>query len=378
MIVPSTAEEDLRVERPRDRRALVDEARDKHYQDVPFSTSALIGGGLGAIIPVALSAHKGKDINWHETGGNAALAGLLGAVSGVGVEGVNRLLTRTVGPRFNPRAWHRDQDPHRWNSLVRTAPLGVSLLGSKLLLPYLLDKKQAAVPRSLLKLFARVDRHPAAVLGTMGAMGAGGAYLMSGPPGDDAGTQYIESDSTPEERQAYLLRMEDYYKERLQHYQEINGHAPAAPTASDVAKAPVTEANPSATIPVATGAIAGYGTGTLLNRTRWMRARPRLSKLLPWLTTAAGAGVGYGVHKYQSKQANRYLRAAGEGATVGGAVTAGMMLSQFLRNPANRRSDAIVPGLGLLSLGTLLGAGTGAGVEAILPAPEEESKTVTQ
>lgn len=365
MIVPSTSEEDLRVERPRDRRALVDEARDKHYQDVPFGTSALIGGGLGAIIPVALSAQKGKDINWHETGGNAALAGLLGAVSGVGVEGVNRLLTRTVGPHFNPRAWHRDQDPHRWNSLVRTAPLGVSLLGSKLLLPYLLDKKQAAVPRSLLKLFVRVDRHPAAVLGTMGAMGAGGAYLMSGlPPGDDAGTQYIESDSTPEER--------------LQHYQEINGHAPAAPTASDVAKAPVTEANPSAIIPVATGAIAGYGTGTLLNRTRWMRARPRLSKLLPWLTTAAGAGVGYGVHKYQSKQANRYLRAAGEGATVGGAVTAGMMLSQFLRNPANRRSDAIVPGLGLLSLGTLLGAGTGAGVEAILPAPEEESKPAAQ
>lgn len=214
MILPAPTQEDLRIERPRDRRALVDEAREKHYQDVPYTTAALLGGGIGATIPTALALHKGGDLDWRQVGGNATLAGLLGAVSGVGVEGVSRLLTRTVGPEFRPARWHRDQDPHRWNSLIRTAPLGVSILGSKMLLPMIMDKKQSS----------------------------------------------------------------------------------------------------------------------------------------------------------------RYSRAAGEGATVGGAVTAGMMLSQLLRNPANRRRDAIIPGLGLLALGSLLGAGTGVGVEAVFPQQEDDKK----
>ena len=141
------AADNLQAHDPRDRRALVDEARDKHYQDVPFTTAALVGGVGGATIPVLLAAHNAAKakapIDWQDTGSMSAIAGLLGAVSGVGVEGVSRLLTRTAGPEFQPRRWHRDQDPHRWNSLIRTAPLGVSILGSKFLLPYLLGQKQA-------------------------------------------------------------------------------------------------------------------------------------------------------------------------------------------------------------------------------------------
>jgi hypothetical protein len=156
MTLPGASTEELHLTRRQDRRALVDEAREKHYQDVPFGTSALIGAGLGATIPVALALHGDEQLDWRHTGGNAALGALLGAVSGVGVEGVNRLLTRTVGPEFKPGRWHRDQDPHRWNSLVRTAPLGVSLLGSKLLLPYLLDKKQGSIGR----LAARLAGYP--------------------------------------------------------------------------------------------------------------------------------------------------------------------------------------------------------------------------
>lgn len=303
MIVPSTAEEDLRVERPRDRRALVDEARDKHYQDVPFSTSALIGGGLGAIIPVALSAHKGKDINWHETGGNAALAGLLGAVSGVGVEGVNRLLTRTVGPRFNPRAWHRDQDPHRWNSLVRTAPLGVSILGSKMLLPMIMDKKQAAIPRSLLKMFVRVNRHPAAILGTMGAMGYGGVKLLdwaqTGADGKPMPAWELDMirNYAPESEIADMRFRKAHGGMSATDYRDMTSAPSPVPETSSL-PVPVS-ANSSAALPVAVGAATGYGTGALLNRTRWMRERPRLAGILPWLTAAAGAGVGYGVHNWQ-------------------------------------------------------------------------------
>lgn len=73
---------------------------------------------------------------------SASLAGGgLGAVAGLGNEALGRILTRMAGPRFEPRRWARDQDPHRVNSALKVAPLGLSVLASRLLVPHLMKKE---------------------------------------------------------------------------------------------------------------------------------------------------------------------------------------------------------------------------------------------
>lgn len=129
---------------PDEKEHLVDEARRQHYQDQPLLTSALTGGVIGAAIPSALTAFSQGRAGFNDPGQLAAtsvLSGGIGAASGVGIEALGRVLTRLAGPTFNPRRFYRDQDPHRLNSALKVAPLGVSLLGSKFLLPWLLEQR---------------------------------------------------------------------------------------------------------------------------------------------------------------------------------------------------------------------------------------------
>lgn len=121
---------------------VVDEARQRHYQDQPFSTAALMGGAAGLAAPTALGLlldHKAVLRNPMPYLHAGAVMSPLGAVTGVGAEAAGRLLTRGLGPGFDRRRWHRDQDPHRWNSALRTAPLVAALLAGRAL-PSLLQR----------------------------------------------------------------------------------------------------------------------------------------------------------------------------------------------------------------------------------------------
>jgi len=118
------------------REAMIEEARVKHYQDQPFSSSAMIGGALGLGLPSVVAAftdpgaftrHPGRMLQY------SLATGLTGMGAGLGSEALGRVLTRQFGPKFAPSRWHRDQDPHRWNTALRTAPLGVALLAGRTL-----------------------------------------------------------------------------------------------------------------------------------------------------------------------------------------------------------------------------------------------------
>lgn len=127
-----------RPEDKKHREALIDEARIRHYQDQPFGTSAMVGGGIGLSVPWVLAAimapkmyRNNADIS--RLAQLSAAGGLVGTGTGLGAEALGRLLTRGFGPNFKPSQWHRDQDPHRWNSALRTAPIAVAALGGKAL-----------------------------------------------------------------------------------------------------------------------------------------------------------------------------------------------------------------------------------------------------
>lgn len=127
------------------RDALVEEARKRHYQDLPWGTAALGGGLAGLGIPLALVGLTRPDL-FHQPSQLAGLLGattLAGAGTGVGMEALGRVLTRAAGPSFEPKRWHRDQDPHRWNSAVRTAPLIAALLAGRTIPTVLQEIKQA-------------------------------------------------------------------------------------------------------------------------------------------------------------------------------------------------------------------------------------------
>jgi hypothetical protein len=98
----------------------------------------MLGGGLGLSVPWVLAAIMAPKMyrNNADIGRLAQLSaagGLVGTGTGLGAEALGRLLTRGFGPNFKPSQWHRDQDPHRWNSALRTAPIAVATLGGKAL-----------------------------------------------------------------------------------------------------------------------------------------------------------------------------------------------------------------------------------------------------
>lgn len=119
----------------RDRQQAIEEARRKHYQDQPFLTSALTGtlGGAAALglgAPALDSYMHGRP--FQASGSGAGVGAVVGLLSGLLMEAAGRGMTRTVGPDFRPARWMRDQDPHRWNSALRLAPLGALLLARSL------------------------------------------------------------------------------------------------------------------------------------------------------------------------------------------------------------------------------------------------------
>lgn len=139
---------------PDARRRLIQEAANQHYQDQPMVTAGLSGGVLGAVLggaglPLLTSILQDKPMysgmNSRDVMSASLAGGGLGAVAGLGNEALGRILTRMAGPNFEPRRWARDQDPHRFNSALKVAPLGLSVLASRLLVPHLMTKQPGAV-----------------------------------------------------------------------------------------------------------------------------------------------------------------------------------------------------------------------------------------
>lgn len=125
-----------------DREQLIEEARQRHYQDQPFSTAALMGGAAGFAAPALLGLlldHKAMLRDPMPVLHAGLVTAPLGMAAGMGGEAAGRLLTRGFGPDFRRSQWHRDQDPHRWNSALRTAPLAAALLAGRAL-PSLLQR----------------------------------------------------------------------------------------------------------------------------------------------------------------------------------------------------------------------------------------------
>lgn len=147
---------------PASRREKVGEAAQKHYGDQPYRTAATVGGIIGLMAPSAISAIRHSDTfreRLPEIAGLSLLTGAGGMLGGVLTEGLSRTLARTVGPKFRPRYWQRDQDPHRWNPIVRLAPLALSSVLGRLLIHEVAKIHETPGTRKIASVTSPVTRH---------------------------------------------------------------------------------------------------------------------------------------------------------------------------------------------------------------------------
>jgi hypothetical protein len=154
---PTTA----RPEDKKHREALVAEAGRRHFQDQPFGTAAMVGGGVGVGMPLLLAAIANPSLYARDPGRllqMAAAGGVVGTGAGLGVEAIGRLLTRNFGPQFRTSQWHRDQDPNRWNTALRAAPMAMAALAGRTLPTMYNSIKGASNDQELRKRIAEACR----------------------------------------------------------------------------------------------------------------------------------------------------------------------------------------------------------------------------